>query len=108
MTSTVGNEHGDIGIGKYIVLPRGQDNHLTPRPLLLDFTMTHDRFGHSNLRTNRKFTHCLRSTGVPQSDGVLNNDAHIKNNHYRRIYVELPEPVVFMSVTSSTSRVNPD
>ena len=45
VTPAVGNERGDIEIGKYIVLPRGQDNRLPPRPLLLDFTMTHDRFG---------------------------------------------------------------
>ncbi len=69
--------------------------------------MTHDRFGRSNLHTNGKLTHCLRSTGAPQSDGALNNDARIKNNHYRQKYAELPEPVVFMPVTASTSgRIN--
>ena len=69
--------------------------------------MTHDRFGRSNLHTNGKLTHCLRSTGAPQSDGSLNNDARIKNNHYRQKYAELPEPVVFMTVSASTSgRIN--
>ena len=52
VTPAVGNERGDIEIGKYIVLPRGQDNRLPPRPLLLDYTMTHDQFGRSNLHTN--------------------------------------------------------
>ncbi len=33
----------------------------------------------------------------------LNNDGHIKNNHYDRIYDELPEPVVFIPVVVSTS-----
>ena len=40
VTPAVGHEHGDIEIGRYIVLPCGQDNRLPPRSLLLDFTMT--------------------------------------------------------------------
>ena len=107
VTPAVGNERGDIEIGKYIVLPRGQDNRLPPRPLLVDFTMTHDRFGHSNLHTNGKLTHCLRSTGAPQSDDVLNKDTRIKNNHYLQNYDELPEPVVFMVAAGiSSGRIN--
>ena len=38
ITPAVGNERGDIEIGKYILLPRGQDNLLPPRPILLDYT----------------------------------------------------------------------
>ena len=76
-------------------------------PHLLDYTMTHDRFGLSNLHTNGKIPHCLRSTGSPQPDGDLNNDTRIQNNHYRQKYTELPEPVVFMTVVVSTSgRIN--
>ena len=82
---------------------RGQDNRLPPRSLSLDFTMTQDLFGHSTLHTNGKFTHCLRSSGAPQLDGTRNNAARIKNNHYRRIYAALPDPVVFMPVAASTS-----
>jgi hypothetical protein len=61
VTPAVGNERGEIEIDKYIVLPRGQDNHLPPRSLLVDFTMTHDRFGRSNFHTNgiRKKIHGL-------------------------------------------------
>ena len=107
VSPSVDNERGDIEIGIYIVLPCGQDNHPPPRPLLLDFTITHDRFGLSNLHTNGKLTQCLRSTGPPQTDGVLNNATHIGNNHYRQNYDELPEPVVFLTVSVSTSgRVN--
>ncbi len=89
------------------MLQREQDNLLPPRPLLLDYTVTHDRFGLSNLHTNGNLTSCLRSTGEPQSDFVLNNAPRIKNNHYRQKYTELPEPVVFMSVgTSTCGRIN--
>ena len=70
-------------------------------------TMTHDRFGHSNLHTNGNLTHCFRSTGAIQPDDTLNNAVRIKNNHYRQKYDELPEPVVFMTVVASTSgRIN--
>ena len=69
--------------------------------------MTHDRFGRSNLHTNGKLTYCLRSTGAPQPDDVLNKVAHIKNNHYLQNYAEIPESVVFMPVVESTSgRIN--
>ena len=71
--------------------------------------MTHDRFGRSNLHTNGKLTHCLRSTGTPQPDDTLNETTHIENNHYRQNYAELPKPVVFMPVPASTSgRINED
>ena len=46
----------DIEIDKYVVLPRGQDNHFPPWSLILDFTMTHDRFGRSTLHTNGTLT----------------------------------------------------
>lgn len=47
ITPASGKERGDIELNDYIVLPRGQDNCLPPRSLILDFTMTHDRFGRS-------------------------------------------------------------
>ena len=36
-------------------------------------------------------------------DGSINNTARIQNNHYRQKQTELPEPVVFLPVSSSTS-----
>ena len=48
-------------------------------------------------------------TGAPQPDGALNKAARLKNNHYRQNYAELPEPVVFIPVSTSTSgRINED
>ena len=102
VTPAVGNEHRDIEIGNHVVLPRGQDNCLPPRSRILDFTMTHDHLGHSTLHTNGTLTHRLRSIGTPQPDGALNNTARVKNNHYKRIYADLSEPVVFMPVAAST------
>ena len=59
---------------------------LRERPLILDFTMTHDRFGRSNTYTNGMLTYRLRSTGEPHPDpdGSLNNATQVKNSHYKR------------------------
>ena len=52
-------------------------------------------------------TYHIRSTGEPNPDGALNTAAQIKNRHYKRIYAELPKPVVFLPVAASTSgRIN--
>jgi len=107
VTPAAGNERGDIEIDNYVVLPRGEDNLLPPRTLIMDFTMTHDRYVRSNVSTNGMLTHRIRSTGEPKPDGALNTAAQIKNRHYKRIYVELPKPVVFLPVAASTSgRIN--
>ncbi len=53
--------------------------------------------------TYGKLTSCLRSTGAPHPDGALNKDSLIKNNHYLQNYAGVTEPVVFMSVSVSTS-----
>ena len=47
ITPAVGNEHTDIEIKVYVVLTRGRDTRLHPRPLVLDFTMMYDRCGRS-------------------------------------------------------------
>ncbi len=44
-----------------------------PRTLILDFTMTHTRFGRTNLHPPGQLTHTRRSDGAPASepDGAL-------------------------------------
>ena len=38
---------------------------------------------------------------------TLNTDTQVKNRHYKRLYTELPNPVVFLPVDASTSgRIN--
>ena len=76
---TVGNEHGDIKIKDYVVLPCGQDNCIPPHPLILDVTVTHDRYGRSTLHTNGKFTHTVSSNHDPQSDVDLKNKDQEEN-----------------------------
>ena len=61
----IGKELGDIEIKDYVVLPRGQDNSLPPRPLILEFTMTHYRFGRSRLHPGGEITHASHSDSAP-------------------------------------------
>jgi hypothetical protein len=77
VTPATGNEHGDIQIRDYVILTRGEDNRMSPRTLLMDVTMTHDHYGRTTHRTNGTLTHGVSSTGSPQSDGALNNEARI-------------------------------
>jgi len=74
ITSETGKERGDIEIKDYLVLqkPQEQDNRLPPpRTLILDFTMTHTRYGRSIQRTTGQLTHTRRSDGAPELDGAL-------------------------------------
>ena len=43
-------------IKDYVVLPRGQDNCLPPHSMILDFTMSHDRYRRSNVHPTGKVT----------------------------------------------------
>jgi hypothetical protein len=76
---------------------------VSPRPLVMDVTMTRDRYGRSTQRTNGALTHRASSTGAPQSDGVLNNADRMKIRHYRQIYADRSDPIVFLPVAVSTS-----
>jgi hypothetical protein len=103
ITPVTVNERGDIEIQDYVFLPHGEDDRLPPRTLVMDVTMTHDRYGRTTQYTNRAFTHRVSSTGAPQSDGVLNKSTRMKIRHYRHIYADRPDPIVFLPIAVSTS-----
>ena len=69
----------------------------------MDVTMTHDRYGRATQYTNGALTNRVSSTGAPQSDGVLNTAGRNKIRHYRQIYADRPDPIVFLPVSVSTS-----
>ncbi len=48
-------------------------------------------------------SHRVFSTGAPQSDGALNKADRLKIRHYRQIYVDRPDPIVFLSIDVITS-----
>jgi hypothetical protein len=90
-------------------LTRGEDDSLPPRTLVMDVTMTHDRYGHTTQHTNGAFTHRVSSTGAPHPDGVLNKSTRMKIRHYRQIYTDRTDPIVFLPiVVSSSGRVYED
>ena len=103
VTPTDDNERGEIEIKDYVIFPHGEDDGLPPRTLVMDVTETHDRYGRTTQRTNGALTHRVSSTSVPLSDGVLNNVVRIKIRHYRQIYTERSDSIVFLPVTVSTS-----
>ena len=99
-----GKERGDMEI---VVLQKpqdGTDRLPPPRTLILDFTMTHQRFGRSLMSSLGQLTHSRRSDGVPEPDGALREEARRKIRHYRRLYIDRPDPIAFMSVAVDTSR----
>ncbi len=103
ITPAADNERGDIEIQDYVFLSHGEDDRLPPRTLVMDVTMTHDRYGRTTQHTNGALTHRVSSTGAPHPDGVLNKAARMKIRYYRQIYADRPDPIVFLPITVSTS-----
>ncbi len=74
ITPATGKERGDVEIRDYFILQKPRD--LTdclppPRTLILDFTLTHTRFGKSQLSSLGQLTHTRRTDGDPEPDGAL-------------------------------------
>jgi len=106
ITPAQGNERGDLEVRDYVVLQKpqdGTDRLPPPRTLIMDFTLTHNRFGRSHLYSNGQLTHRRRSDGAPESDGVFRESARIKIRHYRQLYINRPDPISFMTVAVDTS-----
>jgi hypothetical protein len=57
-----------------------------PRTLILDFTLTHTRFGKSQLSSLGQLTHTRRTDNVPEVDGPLKTVVRVKIRHYRQVY----------------------
>ncbi len=55
VTPAAGNERGDVEIKDYVILTRGEDNRLPPRTLIMEVTMTHDRYGRNT--AHQRHTH---------------------------------------------------
>ncbi len=62
ITPATGNERDDIEIQDYVILPHGE--RLPPRTLVMDVTMTHDRYGRTTQHTNGALTRRVSSTGA--------------------------------------------
>ena len=106
ITPTTDKERGDLEIKDYVVMqkPQPQANRLhPPRTLIMDYTMTHIRFGRSPLHPMGQLTNTRRSDGVPEPDGVLKEVTRIKIRHYRNVYLNHPDPIDFIPLTLDTT-----
>ena len=54
-----------------------------------------------SIQTER--SHTEYPPGAPQPDGALNKETKMKIRHYRQIYADRPDPIVFLPVAVSTS-----
>ena len=106
ITSVTGKERGDIEIKDYVVLqkPQTQDNRLPPpHTLIMDYTMTHIRFGCSHLHPMGQLTNTRHSDGSPDPDGTLKEVVRIKIRHYRNVYLNRPDPIAFIPLAVDTT-----
>ncbi len=106
ITPAQGKERGDVEIRDYVVLQKPRDvTDCLPPPctLILDFTMTHTRYGRSQLSSLGQLTHTRRTDGAPEPDGTLRTVARAKIRHYRQLYINRPEPIAFMPVAVDTA-----
>ena len=72
ITPATGKERGDIEIKDYVVLQKPQADRLPPpRTLIMDYTMTHVRFGRSHLHPMGQLTNTGRSDGAPDPDAAF-------------------------------------
>jgi len=55
------------------------------------------------LNLNGQLTNTRRSDGAPEPDGALKVVARKKIIHYRQLYIDRPDPIVFMAVVVDTS-----
>jgi hypothetical protein len=106
ITPVQGKERGDVEIRDYVVLQKtrnGTDCLPPPRTLISDFTMTHSRYGRSQMSSLGQLTHSRRSDGAPEPDGALREEARTIIRHYRQLYINRPDPIAFMPVAVDTS-----
>ncbi len=106
ITPVTGKERGDLEIKDHVVLqkPHDQTDQLPPpRTLIMDFTMTHPRYGRSHVHPIGQLLNIRRSDGVPEPDGDLRVSFRKKILHYRQLYIDRPDPIAFMPLSVDTS-----
>ncbi len=65
--------------------------------------MTHPRYDRSHVNPTGQLTNIRRSDCTPEPDGSLKVVARKNIIHYHQLYIDLPEPIVFMSVVVDKS-----
>jgi hypothetical protein len=106
ITPTTGKERSDLEIKDYVVLqkPQEQTDRLPPpRTLILDFTLTQSRYGNSHVHTTGQLTNTRSSDDFPEFDGDLREVVRKKILHYRQLYTNRPDPIVFLPTAVDTT-----
>jgi hypothetical protein len=106
ITLATGKERGDLEMKDYVVLQKPQeqaDRLPPPRTLILDFTLTHTRYGSSHVHTTGQLTKTRRSDDAPELDGAVREVARKKILHYRQLYINRPDPIAFLPVAVDTT-----
>ncbi len=101
-----GKERGDLEIKDYVVMqkPQPQTTWLPPPlTLIMDYTMTHVRFGCSHLHPMSQLTNTRRSDGAPEPDAAFKEVARIKIRHYRNLYLNHPDLIAFIPLAVDTT-----
>ena len=100
---------------KIIKIPFGLDSQLvvrvTPFSLGVSFFILEEINTHKYRRSlstyhsgyKRRTTHRVSSTVATHPDGTLKNMDRKKILHYRQLYVEKTDPIIFLTVTVNTS-----
>ncbi len=84
--------------------PQEQADRLPPpHTLIVDFTLTHTHYGRSHVYSIGHLTNTRRSDGVPEPDGSLRVVSRKKILLYRQLYLDHPEPMVFIPSVVDTS-----
>jgi hypothetical protein len=81
---------------------------ISPRNLILDFTLTHTCYGRSHVYSIGQLTHTRRSDDDLESDGVLTTVVRKKILNYRQLYINHPDPIAFLPVPVDTDRIHDD
>ncbi len=80
-----------------------------PRTIILDFTLTHTRYGSSHVHTTGQLTNIRCSDGAPELDSSLREVSRTKILHYRQLYLNRPDPIAFLpDEVDTTGRVYDD
>jgi len=97
ITPGTGKERGDIEIKDCVVLQKHQEqtDRLPPPHAFRKITGAFYR--------TAQLTHTRRSDGAPEADGALRSVSRTKIHHYRQLYIDRPEPIVFMPVAVDMS-----
>ena len=94
ITPVTGKERGDLEIKDYVVMQKTQTQATRlppPHTLIMDYTMTHIRFGRSHLHPMDQLTNTRRSDNARDPDAAFKEVVRIKIRHYRNLYLNHPD-----------------